>query len=630
MLADKRNYMPGQKVYGLLKKVLALRYLPFILAVAALVTMLGAVKAGWGPMDDLRHRVKLIAPSHLPERLHDTGMIPENSGKLSTVLSELHSSAHTKADTKRLKDYGVLPWWTRDDYRASNWRPLDSFTHWLDYRLFPNSAAMMHIHNILWFAVAIGVVAILYRQLISPIWAAGLAAFLYLLDDSNYFPAMWIANRCLLLSLVFGVLALIAHHRWRESHSLPAAILGPLCLLGSLLSTEAGIATFAYLFAYALIIDRANWVRRGLSLVPGLVVIILWRIVYSALGHGAYSSGFVIDPVGEPLRFAWAALVRGPILLMAQWSFLPAEMFSFIYWREQINAWEVSAGSLVLIFFIFLPLLRNNRTARFWLAGMVLSAVPICASLPMNRNLLFVAIGAFGLLGQFVWSIQAKEDWLPRNRVWQATAWALLVVLLVIHVVLAGIGRIAQPRIVECVQGRFESTMQVGALPGIENQDLVLVNAPNPFSLFYLPPFKAHHDQPLPRAIRTLAPGFGPFEIERTDAKTLLLKAKTGNLLSYQKRVGPRSVYLYKHFNEVFRDKRFAFGVGDKTVLPRLTIEVIAVDEDGQPSQVSFNFDASLDDPRLRWLQWNWQEWSYEPFDVPPVGQRHEIAGPPR
>jgi hypothetical protein len=622
--------MPGQNICGLLKRGLELRYLPAVLAGLAFVIMLPALKAGWGPMDDLRHRVKLVEGSQLPERLLETGMVPENSGKLSTVLSELHSSVHTKTDTTRLKDYGVLPWWTRNDYRASNWRPLDSFTHWLDYRLFANSAAMMHVHNLLWFAAVIALVAILYRQLMVPAWTAGLAALLYFLDDSNFFPAMWIANRCLLLSVVFAILTVFAHHRWRQHHSLAAAIVAPVCLLGSLLSTEAGIATFAYLFAYALIVDRASWVRRGLSLVPAVLVIVLWRAVYSALGHGAYSSGFVIDPGAEPLRFAWAVLVRGPILLMAQWSPLPAEMFSFIYWREQVNAWEVSVGSLVMIFFIFLPLLRNNRVARFWFTAMLLSVIPICASLPMNRNLLFVAIGAFGLIAQFVAALEANENWLPKNWMWQVTARVLLFMLLLIHVVLAGVGRIAQPKITGYVQSRFESTMQVGPLAGVENQDVVIVNAPNPFSLFYLPPFRAHHSQPLPRAIRILVPGFGPFEITRTDAHTILLKVKSGNFLSYQTRADSRFVYLFKHFNDVFRDKRFPFQVREKVVLPGLTVEVVAVDKGGQPTQVSFRFAVSLDDPTLKWLQWDWQQNSYAPFDVPEVGQSCEIAGPPR
>ena len=630
MLAHKRDFMPGQKIYGLLQKGLETRYLPAILGSLAFIIMLPALNAGWGPMDDLRHRAKLVEPSGLPKRLRDTGMVPENSGKLRTVLFELHSSVHTDSDNKRLKSYGALPWWTHNDYGASNWRPADSFTHWLDYRLYPNSAVMMHAHNFLWFAAVIFLAAILYRRLMVPAWTAGLAAILYLLDDSNYFPAMWLANRCLLLSLVFGILTLLAHHQWRRHHSLPTAIVALFCLLGSLLSSEAGIATFGYLFAYALTLDRASRVRRGLSLVPAFLLIVFWRIIYSALGHGAYSSGFVIDPGREPLRFVWAALVRGPILLMAQWSPLPAEMFSFIYRREQINAWVVSVGFLALVFFILLPLLRNNRVARFWFIAMLLSVIPICASLPMNRNLLFVAIGAFGLIAQFVTAMQTKEKWLPKFWLWRAAAWLLLVILLLVHIVLATAARVAQPKVIGFVQGRFELTMQLGPLPGVENQDLVVVNAPNPFSLFYLPPYRAHHHQSLPRALRVLAPGFGPLEITRTDEKTLLLKSESGNLLSYQGRVGSPFVYFYKHFNDAFRDKRFPFGVGEKVVLPRLTVEVIAIDNEGRPREAAFRFDVPLDSRTLKWLQWNWQLNSYTAFTVPAVGQSCKMAGPPR
>lgn len=619
-----------RKPFLLLSAALQNRHLPVLLAALAILLMLPVLKKGLGAMDDLRLRVKLLDPSQLPERLHETGMVPEDSGKLSTVLSELHTFARTQDDVKKLKEYGTLPWWTCDSFKFSNWRPLDSFTHWLDYRLFPDSSAMMHTHNLLWFAAVIFLVTILYRKLMVPAWIAGLAALLYLLDDSNYYPVMWIANRNLLLSLVFAILTLLAHHRWRQQRSLAAAIIALFCLLASLLSNEAGIATFAYLFAYALILDRASRKQRILSLAPAFFLIAFWRIIYNALGHGAYSSGYIIDPGREPLHFASAVLVRGPIMLMAQWSCLPADMFSFIFRREQIDAWLLSVGFSALVFIILLPLLRKNRVARFWFTAMLLSVLPICATNPMNRNLLFVAIGAFGLIAQFIAGVLAKENWLPKSRLRRVPAKALLIIFLLSHVVLAGAGRIAQPKTIEFIQSRFESTMQIGSPPDLENQDLIVVNAPNPFSFIYISTFRAHQGQSLPRAIRILAPGFSPLEITRTDENTLLLEARSGNLLSYQKRVGSPFVYFYKHYNDAFRDKRFPLRPGKKVVLPRLTVEVIAVDNNGQPTKASFRFAVSLDDSSLCWLQWNWKKNSYEPFKVPAIEESSHIAGPPR
>ena len=74
----------------------------------------------------------------------------------------------------------------------------------------------MHVHNIIWFAGLIFLLAILYRQLMTPVWTAALAAFLYTINDSNYFPAMWVANRNLPHALFCSLCAILAHNLNRE------------------------------------------------------------------------------------------------------------------------------------------------------------------------------------------------------------------------------------------------------------------------------------------------------------------------------------------------------------------------------------------------------------------------------
>ena len=46
--------------------------------------------------------------------------------------------------TYGLKDFGTVPWFTLPDYKVSFWRPLTSFTHWVDYHYFPNSPWLAH------------------------------------------------------------------------------------------------------------------------------------------------------------------------------------------------------------------------------------------------------------------------------------------------------------------------------------------------------------------------------------------------------------------------------------------------------------------------------------------------------
>jgi hypothetical protein len=619
--------MQNQKDFGLIRKFLEHKHLPLVLAVVAFITMLPSLKQEWEPMDDLRYRAKLLEPGQIPERLHDTGLVPENSGKLSTALLYLHDGTCAGDGLKKLMDYGTCPWWTYEELRFSHFRPLDSFTHWLDYRLYPNSAAMMRTHNLVWFSTVIFLVAVLYRRLIPCMWAAGLAAVFYFLNNSNYLPATWIANRNLLLSLVFATAAVLFHHRWRTTNRPSAAVFSVLFLLASLLSTEAGIATFAFLFSYALFLDRSRWLKRGLSLAPAVLIIVIWRLVYNAMGYGAYGGGFIIDPYREPLRYIWVVCERGPILLTAQLTGAPSELFSFYHSSIKIKIWLGVVIFLVAVVVILLPLLRKDHLARFWFTAMVLCVVPICATMPMNRNLLFVSIAAFGLIAQFIRFMFAKESWPPNHRRLQKAAWGLCVVFLILHLPAAATARVLLPNSIESFRDKFKATMDLGYLKGIENQELVIVNTPNPFTCFFIPTFRVHNNQPLPKSIRVLAPAFAKLEVIRTDDKSLLVKSNDHNIFSCPKKSRLDSAYLFESFSTGFRDNRFPLRVGQKVVLPRFTAEVIGVDKRGLPTEILFTFAISLDDPTLCWVKWDKEKAAFVPFTVPAVGERTVAAG---
>jgi hypothetical protein len=619
--------MSGRNIMRVLRRGLGHRYLPAVLSVAAFIIMLPALKAGL-ITDDLMHRSMLVESSELPERFRDTGIIPEGSGKLSTALYRLFGAGRTDRDVKNLKDSGILPWWTYDGLRAFFWRPLTGFTHWLDYRVFPDSPAMMHAHSIVWFAAAIFLVTVLYRRLLGPVWVAGLAALLYLLDENNYFPAMFIANRNVLVALVFGVLAVLAHHRWRTTGSVPTAVAACFFLLCSLLSAEAGIATFAYIFAYAAILDNGSRFRRGLSLAPGLIVIVLWRIVYNALGYGFYGSGMYLDPIQEPLQYAWAVVQRGPVLLMGLWSWQSPDLLCFVNDLVRTQAWVVSVIYLAVVFVILVPLLRTSRLARFWFVAMLLSVLPICAVIPTGRNLLFVAIAGFALIAQFIGYLLAKENWLPKSHLWRAPAWGLCLILLIVHIPVAIAGRIISPKMTSFVLDTMKATAQVGSPQGLENQDLVVVNAPNPLAFAFAPFARAYEGEPLPRVIRILAPGFNRLEIIRTGDRSILLKVEDGNLLEVEQQSELHLVNFFEQFNSLFRSERFGMHAGERIVLPRLTVEVISVDGKGLPTQVLFTFAAALEDGSVCWVWFNWDDGCYHPFEVPAIGEGTEIAGP--
>jgi hypothetical protein len=629
---DAKRRLPGEKLITQVRRGLEHRYMPAVIACLAAVIMLPALNAGL-IMDDLFHRVKLVEPSQLPEQLHAAGLVSDDAGTAEAAMRDMYSFVRSERDLNRQMDFGMCPWWTADGMRGANWRPLDSFTHWLDYRLFPESPLLMHVHNIIWFSALVFLLSLLYRKLMTPVWIAAVAALLYAIDESNYFPAMWVANRNLLLALFFSILTLLLHHKWRHDGSLASGIAAPFTLLLSLLSTEAGVATFAYLFSYALIIEHGSRIRRIASLAPGFIVIVGWRIIYNSLGYGAADSGFIIDPGREPMRYLQAVLERAPVLFAAQWGPTPAELVSAFSGYAGRCYLLVAVLFLVLIVVAFLPLLRKNRVARYWFLAMLLCILPICASSPMNRNLLFVAIGAFGMMAQFIGGLFEKQDWVPKYRFWRVPAWMICVTLIFIHVGFTAVSRARAPRMTSFFFERFYSTVEVDPSVDLTDKTLVVVNAPNPFLFLGMPALRAYEDEPLPDRTRLLAPGFTPLKFTRTADKTMLVEAQAGNIMSVDKSrkdFKPNFAYFCDHFNSLFRPQDMPFEVGQKTELRGMSAEVVAVDADGQPTKVMFDFAVSLDDPALVWFKWTWKNGlgSYSKFEIPAIGRESQTNGP--
>ena len=250
------------------------RYLPMFLAIGAIAVMLPALKTGL-VADDLMQRSVELRPGQLPPRMEETG-IPADSGSFSTVLFDLFGLNRDPHYMTLMKNYGTLPWWAPDDLKLSLCRPVAAFTHWLDYRLFPDSPALMHAHNIAWFAAVVFLLALVYRRLMGAVAVAGLAALLFLLDGFTYVPVMFVANRGFIMALFFGLLCLYAHHQWRSRKSRSALVLSALFLTLSLLSEEGGASTFAFILAYALVLESGSWRQKAFTVLPSVLVLVLW------------------------------------------------------------------------------------------------------------------------------------------------------------------------------------------------------------------------------------------------------------------------------------------------------------------------------------------------------------------
>ncbi len=372
---------------GAAARVLAHRSLPLLVALLAILFALPALGVGWAA-DDYFHRIILLED-------------PRYRELLGGPWEMFRFFRGDPVRTGREIDLGVFPWWTDPTIKAEFLQVLTVLTHRLDYALWPSSPVLMHAHSLLWLGAAVGAAAVFYRRILGAAWVAGVAALLFALDDARGATVGFLANRNALVAATFGISALIAHDHWRRARAGYSAVLAPLLLAAALFSKEEGIGTCAYLAAYGLFADPSGRWRGCLALVPYAVVVVAWRTVRDSWGFGVRNVGFYLDPLTDAVGYTSALPVRVPVLLLGQWSPLPAEVSALLGPARRTGLAVAAVLFLVIVGSAILPLLSRDRMARFFAAGMLLAALPVCATLPMDRLLTFVGLGASGLLALF-------------------------------------------------------------------------------------------------------------------------------------------------------------------------------------------------------------------------------------
>jgi hypothetical protein len=611
-------------ILNVLKRFLEHRYLPAVFAIGAILVMLPALKTGL-VMDDLPQRAVELRPDQLPPRMQETGN-PPDSGSFSTVLFDLFGFSRNPQCMALMKNYGTLPWWTPDDLRCSLCRPVTALTHWLDYQFFPDSPALMHAHNIAWFAAVVFLLTMVYRKLMGTGWAAGLAALLFLLDGNTYFPVAFVANRGFFLALFFGLMCLYEHHRWRSTKSRSGMVLSALFLALSLFAEEGGASTFAFILAYALVLEPGSFRNRALTVLPSVLVIVAWRITYMLSGYGLAHVGIYIDPAQEPLQFARELIPRDMILLGSQLTSVPPEFLFAV--KPSLHPMIIALYGVftVAALVVFLPWVFRDKVAAFWFAAMILAAIPEAVLVPLSKNFGFIAVGAYGLIASFIAGVLTRPNPLLKQRAWRILAWVACILLILVH----GPGAIAK-RVAMVKAGASIFAWARGIppdWPNIENENVIVVNHPCPLETAYVPAYKAYHHQLLPRTLRVLVPGCTGFDVQRTDDKTLVIQSRGSNIFSCDD-VGPIHItYAFRAFTLVGSEPKYKKG--DRYDLGNLTVEVLELDVSDLPSRVAFHFDTSLDSPDFRWLWFDWRTSSSEPFKMPAIGQSVTLSGPSR
>jgi hypothetical protein len=521
---------------------------------------------------------------------------------------DLFTFASGKAAQRRvLMEEGLFAWWTAEDLQLAFWRPLSSATHVVDHRLWPRSPVLKHAHSMAWFGALLAVLAFLYRRFHVP-WVAHLALLLYALDDARGFVLSFVANRNALIAAVLAFAALLTHDRWRRSGWTLGGWVAPLLFALGLLAGESALALTGYLFAHALFLDTGPLSRRLSRLWPYALIVVTWMTAYKLLGYGTRGGGIYLNPMDEPFGFLGALIERMPVLLLAQAGAFVSDLWVLLPPPAQLAVHVVALVVLIAAGWLLWPLWRRDPVARFWTLGLLLAAVPISATFPMDRLLVFVGVGAMALVAELIASaVEGRFESLPvRGRALRAVA----VVLLVAHLVLAPLllpVRALSVRFMKVAMARsFEA---IPDDPAVTTKTLIVVRAPADGSVAYTLVEPVALGEPRPRRLRLLASGLAPVRVTRVDERTLTIRPAYG--------------FYATEGERMLRGLSRPFRAGNEVRLSDLQVVVTEVDTEGRALEARFRFQRTLEDASHLWF--SWQGSGLQPYVPPPVGTSHTL-----
>lgn len=581
----------AERAEAALLRLFARRRLPLMLVAIALVLASPSLLLGFY-IDDWVGRY-IYSDLQGAERLYD--LYSGGYGIANGVPADNHWQI----------EHGWAPWWIYEHLSVSMLRPLGLLTHHVDAWLWPHDAFAHHAHSLFWLALLVLVATRMYRGALGPV-TGGLAALLFALDHTRGFAVGYATNRYALLAVTFGALCLDQHLRARLHGERAGRVLGPVAFALAMLAGESAVAVLGYLFAFTVFADRGSLRQRAIALLPYAAVALVWAAVYTHGGYGAKGSGLYIDPAREPLNYLVAFLERAPVLVMGLFALPPAEVRMIVPPALGYAIFAFALGVTFALCFAFVPLLRRDRLARFWAAGVVLSLVPACSAFPHNRQLLFASLGGIALIAQ-CWQLFAFELGKAALSARMLAARSIAALPLAMHLF---ISPVLAPFMV-CSSALLAPLQR--ELPNrgddMAGRDAVFMTAPDYLAVRHVQLVRRIEGRPLPRRFRALAFHSEPVTVTRTDARTLELEYQGG--------------ILQTPFLELFRDRRIPMQAGERVVLEGLVIEVLEVTEDGRVLRARFRFDTDLDAPSF--VYYAWRSGHFERVTPPPIGQREVL-----
>lgn len=547
------------------------------------------------------------------------GLVGDDYAHRSFILAHLHdlnpqgawwNMFDGRGPVAALMFTGAQPWWTSPHLSVAFLRPLGTISHYLDYLLWPNSPALMHLHNVLLYAGIVLVAATLYRRILGVGAAFLLATLMYASDDAHISGTAWIASRNTLLTALFGFLALWFHDRARRDASMAARWFAPASLFLAHASSEGAFAIWGYLVAYAWFLDRAMPRSRILALLPLAIVSVGWAIAGASLDYGVRGSGAYLDPRTEPWLFLQSATTRLPDLMRVQFG-LTDEIASQLPHLIMRPTQALVAALWLPAFLYGFRDTWKRPTARFFLVGCVIALLPLCAVGSISRLLYIAGLGAHGLAGELLATclMRAANTHATRS---QRTAIVTGSLPLVAHVLIAILAVPLGPGFWSGIHKNVYQAMK--SLPAgsqLKDSTILILNTPDFLASSFVGLYRVHLGMPGPDVMHVLGVSTRRVRVTHVASNVVDLEPDGGYLAD------PTSILARR------RDERFQNG--QVFALHRVLVRVEETTPTGRPSRIRV-LTLEQDAPKLLWMVWSSHEQRYAPLKLPAVGQTIVLA----
>ena len=599
------------------------------------------------------------------EQLQQHGL-PYNEGNSSVgfVLENYFTFLSGRQDYyQRQLDYGVLPWWMDTNVALQFYRPVSSLTHWLDYQLWPDNSRLMHLHSLLWFALLLVLIFNLAKVLTGSYSLAALSLVIYAADISTISSQYWIASRNVTIVTVFGIGTLMLYLRYLETSNVFYGLSSLVFFLLTLFAGEIGLSFLVILFCYELLMVRGAWQKRLLRFTPFFFIAVAWLAWYAHAGYGAKNMGFYINPVKEFATFVQQVMVG-----------VPLKFFAMLAMIDGVELALFPAGHRLLALFAIMlfcgfcyllwPLLKTSRRMQFYLLSFLGMAIPMCAvDITQTRHMALLALPAALLFAEFIRDYYTAKQSISRRPLSKPPLskqfgsgqlqsinihkdddsvlslstgrTVLYYFLLIFHIGFSLLFQLGSGP-AYAFSPSFNRSAVSTAILGLSAEDrqqmagkhLILLSCVSMDTMALFTYVMDYQGETIPSTMRNLLPWLNDVEVERIDQQTLKFKAiGAGTLLSIDNQKNLTGPYGFYSTSRMVRAdtpiEKLDYSFDE------MDIHLVKMHE-GLPTEMIVTLKYPAESDQYVWLQMDAKRKKLTHFELPAVGDKMTLLGPPR